>query len=102
MESETKNYQLISGVFAPEKANEILMTLIQDKINFHQRNDLSQRERFGESDVAGAKRVVELTQTRNDLATLIKEAGSSGQSLEINCIIEVTMSHAEEQVVLAN
>lgn len=102
MESEQRNYQLISGVFSPEKANEILMTLIQNKINFHQRNDLSRRERFGEADVAGAKRVIELTQTKNDLAALIGEAGFAGQSLKINCIIEVTMSHAEEQMVLSN
>lgn len=93
MELKKRNYRLISGVFFPEEANEILMTLIQSKINFHHKKDFSQRERFGEADVAGAKRVVELTQAKDDLAELIKEADSSGQPLEINCIIEVTMSH---------
>ena len=91
-ETEQGNYQLISGVFTADEANEILMTLIQDKISFHKRNELSRRERFGEPDAAGQKRVTELKQTKTDVAAMIEQARSSGQQLVINCNIEVTLS----------
>ncbi len=91
-ESEPRNYQLISGVFTADEANEILMTLFQDKISFHKRNELSRRERFGEPDVAGQKRVAELKKTKTDVAAMIEQARSSGQQLVINCTVEVTLS----------
>ena len=36
-EADTRSYRLISGVFYPEEASQLLMTLIEDKISFHQR-----------------------------------------------------------------
>lgn len=91
-ESEKKSYRLIGGVFHPDQANQLLMTLIQDKLSFHQRNNWSRRERFGESDAVGTKRMGELRQTKADLAALIAEARTEGMELTINCNIEITLS----------
>ena len=52
-ELDAQRFRLISGVFYPDEANQLLMTLIEDKISFHQRNNWSRRERFGETDAAG-------------------------------------------------
>jgi hypothetical protein len=68
------------------------MTLIQDKLSFHQRNNWSRRERFGESEEAGTKRMGELRQTKADMAALIEEAKADGMVLTINCNIEITLS----------
>ena len=91
VETARSDYQLISGVFTADEAKEILMTLIQDKINFHQRNELSRRERFGEPGAAAGKRIMELKKTRTDLAALLEKAGAASQQLVINCTIEVNM-----------
>lgn len=84
------NYLLIDGVFSTDDARNVLMTLINNKIQFHEQDCWSRKERFGDSNAAGSRRVDELMQTRTDLATLIDLAQSRGERLSINCTIEVT------------
>ncbi len=83
-------YGLIRGAFTTDDARELLMTLLDNKIGFHQLNNRSRRERFGESDAAVVKRVDELRQTKADIATLIDEAAAAGMKLSISCNIEIT------------
>lgn len=89
-EPDTQNFLLISGEFNPDEANEVLMTLINNKISYHQTHNWSRRE-LGESDAAGRNRIEQLTATKARLAELMEEAGSSGQRLEINCTIEISL-----------
>ncbi|PLW81386.1 hypothetical protein CWI75_16275 [Kineobactrum sediminis] len=91
-EVDTRSYRLISGIFHPDEATQLLMTLIEDKISFHQRKDWSRRERFGETDTEGVKRIGELRQTKADLAAVIKEAAAAGMKLTINGNIEITLT----------
>lgn len=86
----TTNYRLIDGVFSTDDARNILMTLINNKIQFHEQDNWSRKERFGDSHTAGSRRVDELMQSRLDLATLIDQAQAEGERLSINCTIEVT------------
>ena len=90
-ESEKKNYCLISGSFNPDAARQVLLSLINHKINFHHLNDWSHRERFGEDNPATVKRVEELSQTREDIAQLIEEAAAMGLSLSIKSNIEIEL-----------
>jgi hypothetical protein len=94
-EADTRSYRLIDGVFYPDEAGELLMTLIEDKISFHKRNDWSRRERFGEVDGASVKRVRELVQTKSDLVAVIEEAAAAGMKLSISGTIEITLIPAE-------
>ena len=91
-ETDKRSYRLIDGLFSPDEANQLLMTLIEDKINFHQRNNWSSRERFGESDSVSAKRISELRQTKADLAALVAEATAVGMKLTIRGNIEITLT----------
>ncbi|MEZ5572745.1 MAG: hypothetical protein R3E64_12050 [Halioglobus sp.] len=91
-DSDKHDYLFISGVFYPDEANQVLMTLIEDKINFHRKNIWSRRERFGETDTVGSRRIVELRQTKADITALIEQAESSEQRLRINCTIEITLT----------
>jgi len=88
-EPEKKNYCLISGSFSPDAARQVLMSLINYKINFHQLNDWSRRERFGEDNPAALKRVEELSQAREDIAHLLEEAAAMGLKLSIKSNIEI-------------
>ena len=89
-EPAKQSYGLIRGEFSPDDARELLLTLIDNKISFHQLNNRSRRERFGEIDPAVVKRVDELRQSKADIATLIEEMGALGMKLSINCNIEIT------------
>ncbi|MEQ9397106.1 hypothetical protein [Haliea sp.] len=91
-EADTRSYRLINGVFYPEEASQLLLTLIEDKISFHKRNDWSRRERFGEVDRTSVQRVKELRQTKTDLAALIAEAAAAGMKLTISGNIEITLT----------
>ena len=92
--SDPLKYWLIRGVFHPEDAKHLLMTLIQDKIRFHQRSNWSQRERFGAIDATSARRIDELQQTRMDLAGLLDDARAAGVKLQINCTIDIAPSQS--------
>lgn len=91
-EADTRSYRLINGVFYPEEASQLLLTLIEDKISFHKRNEWSRRERFGEVDRSSVQRVKELRQTKADLAALIAEAAAAGMKLTISGNIEITLT----------
>lgn len=84
------NHRLIDGIFGAEDARHLLMTLINNKIQFHEQESWSQKERFGDSHPASSGRVQELIHTREDLAALIDRAQARGERLSINCTIEVT------------
>jgi hypothetical protein len=91
---EMKSYCLISGSFSPDAARQVLMSLINYKINFHQRSDWSHRERFGEENPAAVKRAEELSQTKEDIAQLIEEAAAMGLELSVNSKIEIELKPA--------
>ncbi len=91
-ESDTRNFTLISGEFFPDEASQLLMTLIEDKISFHQRNNWSRRERFGEVDAASTRRISELRQTKEDLARVVEEAAAAGMKLSISGNIEIAFT----------
>lgn len=90
--SKNKSYRLINGSFSPDAARQVLMSLINHKINFQQLNNWSHRERFGEDNPAAVKRVEELNQTREDIAQLIEEATAMGLKLSINSNIDIELS----------
>lgn len=89
--ADTRSYSLIDGVFYPDEAGQLLMTLIEDKISFHKRNDWSRRERFGAGDGASGKRIRELAQTKSDLVAIIEEAAAAGMKLSISGTIAITL-----------
>lgn len=91
-QSGVKSYSLIQGVFSPEEARQVLMTLIHDKISFHQRNDWSRRERLGETDPPGRRRIDELIATREALNLLLADVEAQGKDLVISCNIDVTLA----------
>jgi len=89
--SERKSFCLINGSFSAEDARQVLLSLINHKINFHELNAWSHRERFGEDNAVSVKRVEELSQTREEIAHLISDAAAMGQKLSIKSSIEITL-----------
>lgn len=88
--SDKSNHLLIDGEFSTEEARTILMTLIENKIRFHQQENLSQEERFGSSSKRSSRRIEQLLKTKADLTAVMDDAQACGERLAINCTIEIS------------
>ncbi len=85
------SFKLVQGKFTPEEAGKVLYSLIQNKINYHNTEILSQQIRFGfGKDVSRAEqRIVNLQKINGSLVDFLKEVGSEGKSLEISGDFEI-------------
>lgn len=87
--NETETVNLIQGTFAPEEAQELLLELLNSKIDFHNRRNWSSEERFGEPDVFSKQKLEYLEEARRNLKILLAEAINQQKSVIINSIIEL-------------
>ncbi len=90
---------LITGSFAPEEAQDILLSLFLDKIRFHQMRDFSSLERFGHQDQMAVQRIAELKKSIQQLNAIIKEAKEKNQQLEIQSQIAIFEKEKDLQIV---
>lgn len=80
---------LIDGEFSQKDAKEILIQLINDKINFHVRKNFSSNIRFGFVDENSEKRVLALNQEIKDIITFFDQEDTVGKSYSIQAKIEL-------------
>jgi len=93
----TENVTLINGVFTPQEAREVLLTLLNHKINFHRLRNFSSEERFGKKDEASTKRLKELDESRKQVLSLLADAESAGYKLEIESMINIRKGEKIEE-----
>lgn len=82
---KTEQYDLIKGVFEAEEAKEILLYLIDGKIQFHNRRIFSDRIKFGTENTDSVNRVKELEEMRE---RILKVIGDSKLSIHSQINIE--------------
>lgn len=89
---KTETIDLIKGTFTPPAAREVLLSLLNSKIKFHQLKDWSSRERFGAPDADSEQRLKCLKESRSKaetlLSTLISE-GEEAQCVTLHSTIEI-------------
>lgn len=85
-------FQLIEGAFLPEEAMKLLMSLLNNKINYHQLESFSNQIRIGSDLTHSKKRVEYLKQSIEDIKSIIKEAEETGKQLKIESVIQITLS----------
>jgi hypothetical protein len=83
---------LIDGQFSPEDAKLILINLFLTKINFHELQNLSRKERFGEEDKFASKRISELNGSMDKLLALLRDAELKKKKLTITSEIAIIFS----------
>jgi len=81
--------QLINGEFNPEDAKNIILSLINSKIQYHQLEIFSMQERFGIEATHSINRIEELKLTTRDVKEIIREAESLGLKLKVTSIVEI-------------
>lgn len=86
------SFKLIEGIFAPEKARGILLELINNKINFHQREIIALKEKFDDSSLYSEKRIQGLKQTSMELKEILNYAEQKNIKLIVKSNIEIVFA----------
>ncbi len=83
------NLPLIVGVYTPEKAKDIILSLIESKIQFHQLNSFSSEVRFGKKDQHSLDRIDELKSIKKEVLKIIEYSDFNQKKLEISSLINI-------------
>lgn len=89
MNKEKKEFNLIEGIFSAVEAKEILTTLINDKIKFHDYKIFSQEERFGKANAETLARKAQLLEIKERLIEYLDQYHNSDQKLRIHSNIHI-------------
>ncbi|MCB0696507.1 MAG: hypothetical protein KDC07_04035 [Chitinophagaceae bacterium] len=90
MDNITEHFTLIDGHFDPSGAKEVLVALVTEKINYHNRKNFSHEERFGVPDQHSLARIEQLKEARRQLVDYLGRLDKS-QELEVTSQIFVTV-----------
>lgn len=72
-----KDFNLIEGIFTELEAQEVILTLLDRKINFHHHKNFMHHEKFGSDDSASLKRIEKLKENRLKMVMYFKEMKDS-------------------------
>lgn len=90
MSDKNASLHLIKGQFSPEEAREVLLSLINSKIQFHELQIMRKKAR-GEADIdASLQRIDDLEKSREQILELTSMYDSLGCELELEA--EVVLS----------
>ena len=90
MEQE-QNFKLIDGIFTAEEAEKVLTTLLNYKIDYHNREDFSNHIRFNQNIEHSKKRINELNSTKDEIKKMIQESKKEGFNLIISSNITIRL-----------
>lgn len=83
--------ELIQGTFKPDEAREVLLQLINNKINFHNLKNWSSHERFGKPDAYSEQRLKKLEESRKKVEKFISDLDDGEHTITINSTIEINI-----------
>jgi hypothetical protein len=93
---KNQKLSLIEGVFDPKEAEEILIGILSNKIQFHQMRTFSAVERFGKEDENSLNIIMELKKSINKLLQLVTQAELSNKQLVITSHINIQIKEETE------
>ncbi|MBF02863.1 MAG: hypothetical protein CMP76_06165 [Flavobacterium sp.] len=86
---EAIEFQLVKGTFNLEEAKEVLFSLLNSKIKYHQQQAFSISERNAGSITYSENRIEELNQAREKVIQFMNQQFEEGNSVQINGIISI-------------
>jgi hypothetical protein len=85
-----QDVKLIEGKFTPAEAREVVISFLEEKINFHKRHKLSLWLRDKDANTERHdKRIAELLVEKKKMEELLAEAQAEGRNLHISGALEV-------------
>jgi dihydroorotase len=85
-----ENIKLIDGLYSPEKAKEILVNVLNSKIQFHALQSLTSWEKDGYKDIETNKRLLELKESREQIIKLFDHLDDTIDYIQMNASIDIT------------
>lgn len=92
MKSE-QSFTLLQETHSPSEAREAIMNLLSSQIKFYSLRNLRSFERTGSDDPYSKQRIEELTQARQQLKEMIKNAEEQKLSVDISSQININFEH---------
>lgn len=90
--TDTERFTLISGEFTKHEAKDILLGMLNYKINFHELRNLSSSIQQGQRDDVSLTRIQELEQTRAEMHKFFNRLNDSGK---LKITSKIFIEHAE-------
>ncbi|AWA30320.1 hypothetical protein HYN48_09605 [Flavobacterium magnum] len=89
---KTQNeFRLIHGNFSPEEAREVLLSLIDRKIEYHNLRAFSNHIRFNDRIDNSQSRIAALQEMKASVSELFDSAARSGQRIAIDSQVTITL-----------
>ncbi len=85
----TERFKLIEGVFNTQDAKEMLLTLIEQKIRFHELKSFSSEIRVGQADYSSLKRVDALNTLRSSIVDFLKVEDNQLNMFSVTSFIRI-------------
>lgn len=82
---------LIAGEFNPVEAREILLKLVDTKINFHKVQSLSTYIHYGHSNIDSEDRIKELKEAKEQINALVQRAIETNSNIEVGSTIDIAL-----------
>ena len=89
--NKIEKLKLIEGEFSFNEAREILTSMFNSKINFHNIQNWSSQERYGKDDETAQKKIPALRNEIKKLEEIISEAKANNKRLVINSEITISL-----------
>jgi hypothetical protein len=86
-----KILNLISGKYTASEANEILLKLVDIKVNFHKIKNLKSQVNYQMPDADSDMRIKELIEIRAHIVSLIQEAVKNNAMIEVESILNIAL-----------
>jgi hypothetical protein len=91
--STAENIQLVKGKFTPSQASEIMIALLDQKINYHKIEAIQLWEKDHKIDQEPInKRIRELEEEKKSAAEFISKMKAEGKKIEIHGTLKMTSS----------
>lgn len=89
MSNKKHDFNLIEELTDSKDSKEILLSLIQFKIRFHNLKLFSSNEMYGVEDSYSHKRLKDLNEMRNQIIEIIDQNTESGKKIKIHSTIRI-------------
>ena len=88
----TQKIQLVDGTFTPSETADVVLALLQEKINFHKLQRLSWCEGSADADTKYPDgRIAELENEKQVIKDFVQQVRHEGKRLRINGVLEITL-----------
>ncbi len=95
MEELFSSFKLVEGTYSPTDSADVLLSLIADKIKFHNLQILCLSDKKNVELIHAEKRIEELKESRKMVTDLILKARDAGYNLKIDGTIKIEMLQQE-------